>query len=134
MLYSAPLCRRPVDKYSFSYYVIQRDAAPGVRVGRIISVVSKNKKRTLWDYPATRPVGWRIGDIGFLYELFIYIHLTVEDIDLIAGYTNDALDVFLLGVTWVVEDDDVAKPGTRELKRELVDDNEFSVVQGRLHA
>src|SRR5262249_44859851 len=74
------------------------------------------------------------GDVRLSQGLVVHINLAIDDANVIARYSDHALDVALGGIEWVVENNDVATLDGLKLIDKLVYENALLVLQTGEHA
>src|SRR5271170_4166912 len=75
-----------------------------------------------------------LGNIRFVDTLAIDEDAAVIDADVVAWQPDDALDVALLRVAWIVENDHIATRNLFEVISKFIDEEPVLVAQFRLHA
>jgi len=79
----APIARRPIAQHGLANDVLYRQAAPGVRIARVIAVVSQNKDVTWLDDRGWMRVVRPLKDIRLIEHMPINQHLAAHNLQII---------------------------------------------------
>src|SRR5512141_3189730 len=91
MIYHGPLGRWPINQEGLADNILLREEAPGMRIGRVVAVVSQDEQIAGRYLPFAAVV--RLGiDIGLVQGLPIHRHLAAANRDAISRDPNDALN------------------------------------------
>src|SRR6266567_5917319 len=120
-------------------FAVDEVAAYGSEVAAVaahVAVVSHDEKRIYGDddFRHGACVGILIGNVGFGEAAGVDVNASKADLHVVAGDSDDALDVALAGIVGVTEDDDVSAIDALVTVNELVDEDAFLVAESGHHA
>ena len=114
--------------------LVHRQQSPTVRVARIVAIIAQNEELIGRHQGGRGIVGARRRPVRFVNRFAVNDHLAAPHLNRLAGQTNHALDEIPRGITRVVEHDDIAPLWLAQPVGEIVDDQELTVLEVRLHA
>ncbi len=130
----SPIARRPIAQHGLANDVLHGQAAPGVRITRVIAVVSQNKDVTWLDDRGWMRVVRPLKDIRLIEHMPINQHLAAHNLQMITRQTNHAFDQVPLRIVGVMKDDDGPALHLAQATGHLIDQQELLLVEVGLHA